>query len=58
MADFKNRSKGRTRESYRAELLRCVCTFYGYNEYMADKILELFSYDEVCYFSHFFIITL
>ena len=47
MADFKNRSQGRTRESYRAELLRCVCTFYGYNEYLAGKILELFSLDEV-----------
>ena len=47
LADFKNKNEGHTREEYRAELLRCVCTFYGYNEYLAEKILDLFSADEV-----------
>ncbi|KNG47177.1 NOL1/NOP2/sun family putative RNA met [Stemphylium lycopersici] len=41
--DFKNLGEeGRSRAEYRASLLRDICAYYGYSEFLADKLLNLF----------------
>ncbi|KAF2446525.1 NOL1/NOP2/sun family putative RNA met [Karstenula rhodostoma CBS 690.94] len=41
--DFKNLGEeGRSRTEYRAQLLQDICAYYGYSEFLADKLLELF----------------
>ena len=41
--DFKNLAEeGRSRAEYRAQLLRDICAYYGYSEFLADKLLDLF----------------
>ncbi|KAH6622234.1 cytosine-5--methyltransferase NCL1 [Boeremia exigua] len=41
--DFKNLGEtGRSRAEYRAQLLNDICSYYGYSEFLADKLLSLF----------------
>jgi ribosomal RNA methyltransferase Nop2 len=41
--DFKNLAEeGRSRAEYRAQLLKDICSYYGYSEFLADKLLSLF----------------
>ncbi|KAI0584847.1 Sun tRNA and rRNA cytosine-C5-methylase [Pyrenophora tritici-repentis] len=41
--DFKNLAEeGRSRAEYMASLLKDVCAYYGYSEFLADKLLNLF----------------
>ncbi|KAF2630271.1 NOL1/NOP2/sun family putative RNA met [Macroventuria anomochaeta] len=41
--DFKNLAEpGRDRAEYRAQLLKDICSYYGYSEFLADKLLSLF----------------
>jgi ribosomal RNA methyltransferase Nop2 len=41
--DFKNMAEvGRSRTEYRAQLLKDICAYYGYSEFLADKLLGLF----------------
>ncbi|KAL5389036.1 hypothetical protein DPSP01_002739 [Paraphaeosphaeria sporulosa] len=41
--DFKNLAEeGRSRTEYRAQLLKDICAYYGYSEFLADKLLSLF----------------
>lgn len=41
--DFKNLAEeGRSRTEYRAQLLKDICAYYGYSEFLADKLLDLF----------------
>lgn len=41
--DFKNLAEeGRSRAEYRAQLLKDICAYYGYSEFLADKLLGLF----------------
>jgi len=43
MEDFKNMAEpGRSRTEYRAQLLKDICAYYGYSEFLADKLLALF----------------
>jgi ribosomal RNA methyltransferase Nop2 len=42
--DFKNLAEvGRSRTEYRAQMLKDICAYYGYSEFLADKLLSLFS---------------
>ncbi|KAL5417386.1 rRNA (cytosine-C5-)-methyltransferase nop2 [Paraphaeosphaeria minitans] len=41
--DFKNLAEeGRSRTEYRAQMLKDICAYYGYSEFLADKLLSLF----------------
>ncbi|KAF2680221.1 NOL1/NOP2/sun family putative RNA met [Lentithecium fluviatile CBS 122367] len=41
--DFKSMAEeGRSRTEYRAQLLKDICAYYGYSEFLADKLLGLF----------------
>ncbi|KAJ4353683.1 rRNA (cytosine-C5-)-methyltransferase nop2 [Didymosphaeria variabile] len=41
--DFKNLAEeGRSRTEYRAQLLKDICAYYGYSEFLADKLIDLF----------------
>ncbi|PVI02780.1 NOL1/NOP2/sun family putative RNA met [Periconia macrospinosa] len=41
--DFKNLGEeGRSRAEYRAQLLKDICSYYGYSHFLADKLLDLF----------------
>uniref|UniRef100_A0A0M3HPG3 SAM_MT_RSMB_NOP domain-containing protein n=1 Tax=Ascaris lumbricoides TaxID=6252 RepID=A0A0M3HPG3_ASCLU len=43
LGDFKNRrEQGRSREEYMTILLKDLCTYYGYNEYLMGKFMNLF----------------
>ncbi|KUI73575.1 25S rRNA (cytosine(2870)-C(5))-methyltransferase [Cytospora mali] len=47
LEDFSNLSEeGRSRAEYTAALLKDICTYYGYSEYMAEKLYHLFSPSE------------
>ena len=35
--------EGRSRAEYTAQLLKDICTYYGYSEYLAEKLYNLFS---------------
>ncbi|KAF2263874.1 NOL1/NOP2/sun family putative RNA met, partial [Lojkania enalia] len=42
--DFKNvAEEGRSRAEYRARMLKDICAYYGYSEYLADKLMDLFT---------------
>ncbi|KKY18627.1 putative s-adenosylmethionine-dependent methyltransferase superfamily domain-containing protein [Diplodia seriata] len=41
--DFKNLAEpGRSRAEYTAQVLKDICAYYGYSQYMADKLWHLF----------------
>ncbi|KAI1780547.1 NOL1/NOP2/sun family putative RNA met [Hypoxylon cercidicola] len=41
--DFANLSEeGRSRAEYTSQLLKDICAYYGYSEYLAEKLLNLF----------------
>ncbi|KAF2654748.1 NOL1/NOP2/sun family putative RNA met [Lophiostoma macrostomum CBS 122681] len=41
--DFKNLAEeGRSRAEYRAQMLKDICAYYGYSEFLADKLMNLF----------------
>ncbi|KAL5121677.1 rRNA (cytosine-C5-)-methyltransferase nop2 [Pleosporales sp. CAS-2024a] len=41
--DFRNLGEpGRSRAEYRAQMLKDICAYYGYSEFLADKLLTLF----------------
>lgn len=43
LEDFKNLAEeGRSRAEYRAQMLKDICSYYGYSEFLADKLLNLF----------------
>uniref|UniRef100_A0A914XBR6 SAM-dependent MTase RsmB/NOP-type domain-containing protein n=1 Tax=Plectus sambesii TaxID=2011161 RepID=A0A914XBR6_9BILA len=43
LGDFNNRrEKGRDREEYVGVLMKDLCTYYGYNEYLMGKFMDLF----------------
>jgi 25S rRNA (cytosine2870-C5)-methyltransferase len=35
--------RGRSRAEYTSQLLKDICAYYGYSQYLADKLLNLFS---------------
>lgn len=42
--DFANLSEeGRSRAEYTAQLIRDICAYYGYSEYLAEKLFNLFT---------------
>ncbi|KAF4984681.1 hypothetical protein FZEAL_197 [Fusarium zealandicum] len=42
--DFANLSEeGRSRAEYTAQLIKDICAYYGYSEYLADKLFSLFT---------------
>ncbi|KAM0436427.1 hypothetical protein ACHAQK_007720 [Fusarium lateritium] len=42
--DFSNLSEeGRSRAEYTAQLIKDICSYYGYSEYLADKLFSLFT---------------
>ncbi|CAI6096880.1 hypothetical protein V2G26_016147 [Clonostachys chloroleuca] len=42
--DFSNlRQEGRSRAEYTAQLLKDICAYYGYSEYLAEKLYNLFT---------------
>ncbi|KAK9442038.1 tRNA (cytosine-5-)-methyltransferase NCL1 [Metarhizium brunneum] len=42
--DFANLAEdGRSRSEYTAQLVKDVCTYYGYSEYLAEKLYNLFT---------------
>lgn len=41
--DFKNLAEeGRSRAEYRSQMLKDICSYYGYSEFLADKLMSLF----------------
>lgn len=41
--DFKNLAEeGRSRVEYRTQMLKDICAYYGYSEFLADKLMNLF----------------
>lgn len=47
LEDFSNLSEeGKSRTEYTAALLKDICTYYGYSEYMAEKLFHLFKPSE------------
>ncbi len=41
--DFSNVAEGgRSRAEYRAQLIKDICAYYGYSEYLAEKLFNLF----------------
>jgi 25S rRNA (cytosine2870-C5)-methyltransferase len=43
LEDFKNLGEaGRSRQEYRDQMLQDVCAYFGYSEFLADKLLNLF----------------
>ncbi|KAF2474139.1 NOL1/NOP2/sun family putative RNA met [Lindgomyces ingoldianus] len=41
--DFKNLAEdGRSRAEYTAQMLKDICAYYGYSEFLAEKLLNLF----------------
>ncbi|KJZ80374.1 hypothetical protein HIM_00224 [Hirsutella minnesotensis 3608] len=42
--DFSNLAEeGRSRSEYTAQLIKDICSYYGYSEYLAEKLYNLFS---------------
>ncbi|KAF2738658.1 NOL1/NOP2/sun family putative RNA met [Polyplosphaeria fusca] len=41
--DMSLAEEGRSRSEYRAQMLKDICAYYGYSEYLGDKLLSLFS---------------
>ncbi|KAH7340809.1 NOL1/NOP2/sun family-domain-containing protein [Rhizoctonia solani] len=49
--DFKNlAAEGRSRSEYTAQLISDIASYYGYNEFLAEKLFELFSVSEAIEF--------
>ncbi|KAK2607794.1 hypothetical protein N8I77_006444 [Diaporthe amygdali] len=47
LEDFsKLAEEGRSRAEYTAQLIKDICAYYGYSEYMAEKLFHLFSPSE------------
>ncbi|POS73038.1 tRNA (Cytosine-5-)-methyltransferase NCL1 [Diaporthe helianthi] len=47
LEDFsKMAEEGRSRAEYTAQLIKDICAYYGYSEYMAEKLFHLFSPSE------------
>ncbi|ORY64483.1 NOL1/NOP2/sun family-domain-containing protein [Pseudomassariella vexata] len=47
LGDFaKLAETGKSRAEYISKLLKDICAYYGYNEYLCDKLFHLFSPDE------------
>ncbi|KAL9091492.1 MAG: hypothetical protein Q9165_004878 [Trypethelium subeluteriae] len=47
LTDFSNLSEpGRSRAEYTAQLLKDICVYYGYSEFLAEKLFNLFSPSE------------
>ncbi|KAJ2852135.1 rRNA (cytosine-C5-)-methyltransferase nop2 [Coemansia brasiliensis] len=44
------REDGRSRSDYMAQLQRDMCFYYGYNEYLMEKLLQLFTVSEAVEF--------
>ncbi|KAJ2455772.1 rRNA (cytosine-C5-)-methyltransferase nop2 [Coemansia sp. RSA 2336] len=44
------REDGRSRSDYMAQLQRDMCFYYGYNEYLMEKLLQLFTVNEAVEF--------
>ncbi|KAK3329804.1 NOL1/NOP2/sun family-domain-containing protein [Apodospora peruviana] len=43
LEDFSNLAEeGRSRAEYTSQLLKDICAYYGYNEFLAEKLLNLF----------------
>ncbi|KAF2747704.1 NOL1/NOP2/sun family putative RNA met [Sporormia fimetaria CBS 119925] len=43
LEDFKNLAEeGRSRVDYRNQMMKDICAYYGYSEFLADKLLNLF----------------
>ncbi|ORX90262.1 cytosine-5--methyltransferase NCL1 [Clohesyomyces aquaticus] len=43
LGDFKNLAEeGRSRSEYKAQMLKDICAYYGYSEFLAEKLLNLF----------------
>jgi ribosomal RNA methyltransferase Nop2 len=42
LEDFANLGSGRSRAEYTAQLLKDVCAYYNYNEFLAEKLYNLF----------------
>jgi ribosomal RNA methyltransferase Nop2 len=43
LEDFKNLAEeGRSRAEYRNQMLKDICAYYGYSEFLGDKLLNLF----------------
>ncbi|CAE6490158.1 unnamed protein product [Rhizoctonia solani] len=49
--DFKNlAAEGRSRSEYTAQLVSDIASYYGYNEFLAEKLFELFAVSEAIEF--------
>lgn len=47
LEDFSNLAEeGRSRAEYTAQLIKDICAYYGYSEYLAEKLYDLFSPSE------------
>ena len=47
LGDFSNLSEpGRSRSEYTTQLLKDICAYYGYSEFLAEKLFSLFSPSE------------
>jgi ribosomal RNA methyltransferase Nop2 len=43
LEDFKNLAEeGRSRTEYKAQMLKDICAYYGYSEFLAEKLMNLF----------------
>jgi len=48
LLDFKNKKEdGRSRSEYTALLLSDLCKYYGYNEYLMDRVMQIFPLGEL-----------
>merc|ERR1712165_272344 len=48
LGDFTNRREpGKSRKEYASQLRRDLCMYYSYNEFLIDKLMELFPMDIV-----------
>jgi ribosomal RNA methyltransferase Nop2 len=43
LEDFANLGGGRSRAEYTAQLLKDICAYYNYNEFLAEKLFNLFT---------------
>jgi len=51
LSDFKRlRDKNRSRSEYISLLRKDLCTYYSYNEFLMEKLMELFSLQELTEF--------
>jgi ribosomal RNA methyltransferase Nop2 len=51
LSDFKNRCEpGRKRNEYVSQLIKDLCLYYDYNEFLMGKIMDLFPLDDVMKF--------